>query len=106
MICNMYSFLDKGIASLARIVRKTEELNLIRLRQLTGDGLKNLASRALRQLGLQESYGISESGFMALIKNCPNIEKLCLLELHKLSDTAFECIADVLGDKLVSASTP
>lgn len=100
----MYIPLDKGIASLVRIVRKTEELNFIRLRQLTGDGLKSLASRALRQLGLQESYGISEAGFMTLIKNCPNIEKLSISELHNLSDTAFVCIADTLGAKLVRAS--
>lgn len=39
---------------------------------------------------------------MALIKNCPNIEKLSLSELHNLSDTAFICIADTLGAKLVS----
>jgi hypothetical protein len=92
---------DKGIASLARIVRKTEELSLIRLKQLTGEGFKGLVSRALRHLDLQESNGISEPGFMALVRNCPNIEKLCLTEVHKLSDVAFACIAEVLGGKLV-----
>ena len=93
---------DKGIASLARIIRKADELFLIKLKQLTGEGLKNLASRALRHLSLQESYGISESGFMALVRNCPNIEKLCLTEMHNLSDAAFVCTAEVLRGKLVS----
>ena len=87
-----------------RIVRKTEELSLIRLKQLTGEGLKGLASRALRHLDLQESNGILEPGFMALVRNCPNIEKLCLTEVHKLGDAAFACIAEVLGSKLVSAN--
>jgi hypothetical protein len=101
----MTSLVDKGIASLARIVRKTEELSLIRLKQLTGEGFKGLVSRALRHLDLQESNGISEPGFMALVRNCPNIEKLCLTEVHKLSDVAFACIAEVLGGKLVSVGT-
>lgn len=95
---------DKGIASLVRIVRKAEDLSLIRLKQLTGEGLKGLVSRALRHLDLQECNGILEPGFMALIRNCPNIEKLCLTEVHKLGDAAFVCIAEMLGSKLVSGN--
>lgn len=93
---------DKGIASLSRIVRKTEELLLVRLKQLTGEGLRTLTSRSLRYLSLQDSHCVTDAGLMALIRNCPNIEKLCLAELHKLSNASFVCIAEVLRSKLVS----
>ena len=93
---------DKGIAALSRIVRKTEELLLIRLKHLTGEGLKKLMSRSLRYLSLQESGNVTDPGLVALIRSCPNIEKLCLPGLHKVSDAVFLCIAEVLGSKLVS----
>ena len=75
---------------------------LLGMKQLTGEGLKNLMSRSLRQLSLQGSTGITDPGLSALLRNCPNVEKLCLAELDKLTDATFVCLAEVLGDKLVS----
>ena len=94
---------DKGIAFLARIVRKTEEFFLIKLKQLTGEGLKNLTSRALKHLSLHESNGITNPAIIAFIRNCPNIEKICVAEVHKLSDATLICAAEVLGSKLASS---
>ena len=91
------------MALLVRIMKKMEEFFLIKLRQLTGEGLKNLSSRSLKQFSLRESSGITEAGVTAFIRNCPNIEKLCVAELHKVSDATLICAAQVLGDKLVSS---
>ena len=93
---------DKGIASLSRVVRKVEELFLIKLKQLTGECFKGFISRTLKQLSLQESQGVTEAGYVTLIKNCPNIANLCVAEAHKLSDAAFTHTAQILGEKLVS----
>lgn len=71
------------------------------MKQLTGEGLKTLMSRSLKHLSLQGSTGITDTGLSALIRNCPNVEKLCLAELDKLTDTTFICLAEVLGDRLV-----
>ena len=59
-------------------------------------------SRSLRHLSLQGSTGITDPGLTALLRNCPNIEKLCLAELGKLTNSTFVCLAEVLEDKLVS----
>ena len=84
-------------------MRKTEELFLIKLKQLTGDGLKNLTSRALKHLSLHESSGITNPAVTAFIRNCPNIETLCVAEVHKLSDATLIRVAEVLGSKLASS---
>ena len=39
---------------------------------------------------------------MAVVRNCPNIKKLNLSELHKLTDESIAVVAEVLAGKLVS----
>lgn len=96
--------IDKGIASLARILRETETLTLQKLKNITSEGIKPLASKALKSVTLKQTSAITDPGIVALVKNCPNIENLNLTELHKLTDAAFIQIAETLKDKLVSRS--
>ena len=96
------SLTDKGIGSLGRIVRKLEELCLVRLKKVKGEGLKGLMSRSLKQLTLQEIYEVTDSSVCALVRNCPNVEKLTLVDLDRVSDASFVCLAEVLREKLVS----
>ena len=93
------SLTDKGIGSLGRIV---EELCLVRLKKVKGEGLKGLMSRSLKQLTLQEIYEVTDSSVCALVRNCPNVEKLTLVDLDRVSDASFVCLAEVLREKLVS----
>ena len=99
-----HSFLhhtDRGIISLARILRKTETLKLKKLRQITGDGLKSIASRSIKYVNLNQSTGICDTGIISLVNNCPNIERLSVCELHKVSDVSLTHVAVALKDKLV-----
>ncbi len=93
---------DRGISSLIRVLRKTEVLKLKRLHQITSKGLKSIVSRSLKDINLSESNGISDEGIIALVHNCPNIERLSVFELYKLSDVSLTQVAAVLGDTLVS----
>lgn len=93
---------DKGVASLARVLRKVEKMKLKRLKQLTGGSFTALKSRTLLSVSLKYSQNIEDKGLVALVKNCPNIAKLNLCELHKVTDTAFVQAAEILNDKLVS----
>ncbi len=47
-------------------------------------------------------YQMSDEGIIALVHNCPNIERLSVFELYKLSDVSLTQVAAVLGDTLVS----
>ena len=97
-----FFFPDKGIASLNRILRKTEVLKLKKLRQITSEGVKSIISRSLQHVNLRESTRIADHGIIALVKNCPNIKKLNVCDLHKLSDNSLIQVAVTLGEKLVS----
>jgi len=92
---------DKGIVSVARILHNTETLKLRKLKQITSEGVKSIASKALKSVNLRQCSAITNHGIIALVRNCPNIEKLNLSELHKLTDAAFIQIAEALQDKLV-----
>ena len=92
---------DKGIVSVARILHNTETLKLRKLKQITSEGVKSIASKALKSVNLRQCSAITNHGIIALVRNCPNIERLNLLELHKLTDAAFIQIAEALQDKLV-----
>ncbi|XP_064381962.1 F-box/LRR-repeat protein 7-like isoform X2 [Halichondria panicea] len=91
---------DRGISCLTRILRKTEVLKLKRLHQITSKGLKSIVSRSLKYINLSESNGISDEGIIDLVHNCPNIEKLSVFELHKLSDVSLTQVAAILGGTL------
>jgi len=92
---------DKGVASLGRILRKAEALNLKKLKQLTGVCFKTLKSRTLLSVNLKYCQGIEDGGLIQLVRNCPNIRKLKLCELHKVTDKAIVQLAEMLGEKLV-----
>ena len=92
---------DKGIVSVSRILHKTETLKLRKLKQITSEGVKCIASSALKSVNLRQCTAITDAGIIALVRNCRNIEKLNLAELHKLTDAAFIQIAKILQDKLV-----
>ena len=94
---------DKGITSLTRVLRKTEVLKLKKLKRITSEGLKSIATRSLKYINLSESTGITDTGIFSLVNNCPNIERLSVCELHKLTDASLTRVAAVLRDKLVSA---
>lgn len=97
-------FADKGIKALTRILRNTEELNLRKLKQVTNEGVKSIASQALTSLNLRRCDAVTDVGLVALVRNCPKISKLNLCELHKLSNASIICAAEVLGNTLVSCS--
>ena len=102
LLFESHPHIDKGIASLARILHETETLNLQKLKHVTSEGVKPLASKTLKSVSLKQTSAITDPGIIALVKNCPNIENLNLTELHKLTDAAFIRIAETLQDKLVS----
>lgn len=93
---------DKGISALGRILRKVEEFYLKRIsRQFTGKGLENLKSRTVSVVNLKGNPSIEDESIITLVNNCPNISKLNLCELHKLSDRSFIHVAKILNSKLV-----
>lgn len=92
---------DKGVSSLCRVLRKAEEMKLKKLKQLTGEGLKTIQSRTLVSVNLNYSSNVEDRGVVALVRNCPNIRKLNLCELHKVSDDGLVQIAELLKGKLV-----
>ncbi len=93
---------DKGLASLAKSLRKAEELNLQRLKHVSNNGLKSISCDSLTSLNLKHSDAITDPGLVALVRGCPNIEKLNVSELHKLTDVSLVVVAETLGRKLVS----
>lgn len=72
------------------------------MKSITGQGLCALKSRSLNELSLTGCCNILDSGVIAVVRNCPNITKLDLSELHKLTDESIVAVAEVLADKLVS----
>lgn len=92
---------DKGIAHLRRILTKANEINLTKLKQVTGEGFKSVVSRSVRSVSLKRSAAVTDAGVISLIQNCYNIQKLNLCELYKLTDAAFVSIAEVLNTNLI-----
>ena len=93
---------DKGISALGRILRKVEKLKLKKLsRKFTGKGLETVKSRTVSVVNLKGNPLIEDMSIITLVNNCPNITKLNLGELHKLSDRAFIHLAKILNNKLV-----
>lgn len=92
---------DKGITSLGRILRKAEHIEFKKLRKLIGEGLKAIKSRTVLVVNLKYCHNIEDGGIVALVRNCPNIRKLNICELHRVTDQALVKIAEILGDKLV-----
>ena len=85
-----------------RILHKLEEVHLRGLRHLTGEeAFGNIRSRALKCARLHTCSAVSDRGLALLVLNCPNIERLSLCHLHKLTDVAIIKAAEVLGSKLV-----
>ena len=92
---------DKGILSLDRILRKSEEIKFKNLKLLTGKCLKAIKSRTVYNMNLKCCQNIDDDGVITLVRNCPNIKKLNLSELHKVTDRAVVQIAESLNDSLV-----
>lgn len=92
---------DKGVSSLGRIMRKARVLKLKHIRQLTGEGLKTIKSRTLECVSLKSCSNIEDGCVVTLARHCPNIRKLNLHKLHKISDNGIVQIAETLGSKLV-----
>ena len=101
-IHNCLQVSDKGVAALGRILRKAEDLKLKDLKQLTGEALKSIKSRTLTTVNLSYSCKIEDGGVVALTNGCPNIRKLNLCGLHKVSDKGLVKVAQQLSGKLVS----
>ena len=78
------------------------ELTLTKLKHVTGEGLKSLASRSLTSVNFQESTSITDNSITRLVRNCPNISVLNLSELHKVTDLALVQVAEHLNNNLVS----
>jgi F-box/leucine-rich repeat protein 2/20 len=102
VIHNCPQVTDKGVSSLGRILRKAEEIKLKDLKLLTGEALKSIKSRTLTSVNLSYSCKIEDGGVIALVGNCPNIRKLNLCGLHKVSDRGLVKVAQLLAEKLVS----
>lgn len=92
---------DKGIAAIGRVLRTAKVMKLKKLKQLTGEGFKTILSRTLEVVNLRRCLNIENSGFKTLVKNCPNIKKLKMCELHKVSDSGIIEMAKVLNERLV-----
>lgn len=97
---------DKGVSSLGRVLRKAEELKLKKLKALTGEGFKTIKSRTLSYVNLKYCQNVEDKGLVALMKNCPNIRRLNLCELHKITNTGIIGMAETLGEKLVRGHCP
>ena len=95
---------DRGVIGLSKILLDVRELKLRRLKHITSEGIQSIASKSLKYLNLRKCDGITDAGLMAVVRNCPNIERLNVCELHKLSDTSVVCVAQTLGSKLVRDS--
>ncbi|KAL5471143.1 hypothetical protein EMCRGX_G029226 [Ephydatia muelleri] len=95
------SVTNKGVIGLSKILLDVRELKLRRLKHITSEGIQSIASKSLKYLNLRKCDGITDAGLMAVVRNCPNIERLNVCELHKLSDTSVVCVAQTLGSKLV-----
>lgn len=93
---------DKGLSCLKRILRKTEVLQLKKLKAITSKGLKSITSRTLRYVNLSESVKICDEGLMEMVSNCPNIDRLNVCELDRLTDKSLTHVAKTLGNNLVS----
>ena len=87
---------------LSKILWDVEELKLRRLKHITSEGIQSIASKGLKYLNLRRCDGITDDGLIAVIRNCPNIERLNVCRLHKLTDVSIVCVAETLGSKLVS----
>ena len=92
---------DKGISSLGRVLRKVVEIKFKKLKLVNGKGLKAIKSQTVSVVNLKYCQNIEESGVVALVQNCPNIRKLSLCEVHKLTDRALVQIAETLNANLV-----
>jgi len=93
---------DKGVATLGRVLRKVKGFKLKKIsRDFKGKGLESIKSRTLSEVNLKENHNVEDIWVIALINNCPNITKLYLSELFKVTDKAVVHIAKVLGNKLV-----
>ena len=77
-------------------------LKLKKLKRVTSEGLKSIATRSLKYVNLSESAGITDAGVLSLVNSCPNIERLSVCELNKLTDDSLTRVAAALRDKLVS----
>ena len=77
-------------------------LKLKKLKRITSEGLKSIATRSLKYINISESTGITDTGVLSLVNSCPNIERLSVCELHKLTDDSLTKVAATLKDKLVS----
>ncbi len=96
---------DKGVASLGRILRKVKGLKLKKIsRDFRGKGLESVKSRTLSELNLKENHNIEDVWLITVVNNCPNISKLYLCELFKLTDKAIIHVAKALGNKLVRST--
>ena len=93
---------DKGIAAIGRVLRTVRVMKLKKLKQLTGEGFKAILSRTLEVVNLTRCLNIEDSGFKALVKNCPNIRKVKMCELHKVTDGGLIQMAKLLNERLVS----
>ena len=92
---------DKGISSLGRVLRKAEVIKLKKLKSFTGEGFKTLKSRTLTCVNLKYCQNVEDKGIGMLVNSCPNITKLNLCELHKLTNAAIVKVAETLSEKLV-----
>lgn len=92
---------DKGVSTLGRVLRKADEVKLKKLKSLTGECFKSFKSRTLVYVNLKCCQNVEDKGIIALVRNCPNIKRLNLCELHKLTNSAIVEVAETLGEKLV-----
>lgn len=92
---------DKGVASLGRILRMAKVVKLKKLKKLTGEGFKTIKSRTLEVVNLNRSLNVEDRGIKILVENCPNIRKMKICELHKVTDQGIIAMAQGLNEKLV-----
>ena len=71
------------------------------MRKLTGEGLKTIKSRTLECVSFNGCTNMEDGGVVTLARHCPNIRRLNLHRLHKVSDNGIVQIAEMLGSKLV-----
>ena len=94
--------LGKGIAKVAKITKRTEEIILRKLPGIDDNCLFEIGSPFLARISLCGCVKITDLGIMSIIKNNRNLKSVDISWLHLLTDRSVIEIAKTLGPKLVS----
>ena len=80
---------------------KVKAFTLSKLKHVTGEGLKLLRTRSLKELVLKECINLKDAGVVQMIKNCPKVSYFNVSWSYKLTDSTVIAAAETFTDNLV-----